>query len=607
MKVFKKIVLFFILFIFLIPIANYTYIWLSPKIKIWHPYETTIQYSDNTYRTFHNKKKSKYLKLEEIDSQKINYLIGLEDQNFYSHNGVDYKRVAKSLIDNISSQKIVSGGSTITQQLARILFLDNSKTITRKYKEYNYAKRLEKSLSKDQILEAYINCVFFGKDLYGLEEASNYYYSKEAKDLSDAEIISLFAMLKSPNTLYPGSDKFKNNYLDSVFYLYDRNIISVDKYYELIKNIPSPNINEIDEGYFTSIDVISREIQNKNITSKFIGKTIDTTINFSIQNKIKNIINQTKSPNSKENLAVIVLEPNTGACLSIIGSSDKNDSFNRAIDGVTQLGSTAKPLLYLSALENGFTPLTSLKSAPTVFYIENVGEYAPQNASGKYANKNINMIEAISLSDNIYATKTNLLLGSNTISNKLKIIGINDINDNVTNGLGSFSLSPLTITSIYNAIANKGIYHKPYFVKSVEEKDKKIYVHKKDNGVRLFDKQKSIIMSYMLLSPYDKALASYTTPTMINYVPNYRFSVKTGSTDSSSLVMGFNPNYTIGIYVGTDDNSQEYDKTLAKKLFVKIANMLMENKKDVFYETPNLKAFTLTNIESGEKSFTYYR
>ena len=114
-------------------------------------------------------------------------------------------------------------------------------------------------------------------------------------------------------------------------------------------------------------------------------------------------------------------------------------------------------------------------------------------------------------------------------------------------------------------------------------------------------------MSYMLLSPYDKALTTYTTPTMINYVPNYRFAVKTGSTDSSSLVMGFNPNFTIGIYVGTDDNSQEYDKTLAKKLFVKIANMLMENKKDVFYETPNLKAFTLTNIETNEKSFTYYR
>lgn len=113
------------------------------------------------------------------------------------------------MIDNVSSQKIVSGGSTITQQLARILFLDNSKTITRKYKEYNYAKRLENSLTKNQILEAYINNVFFGKNLYGLEEASEYYYSKEAKYLNDSEIISLFAMLKSPNTFYPGSDQIK--------------------------------------------------------------------------------------------------------------------------------------------------------------------------------------------------------------------------------------------------------------------------------------------------------------------------------------------------------------------------------------------------------------
>lgn len=99
------------------------------------------------------------------------------------------------MIDNVSSQKIVSGGSTITQQLARILFLDNSKTITRKYKEYNYAKRLENSLTKNQILEAYINNVFFGKNLYGLEEASEYYYSKEAKYLNDSEIVSLLQCL----------------------------------------------------------------------------------------------------------------------------------------------------------------------------------------------------------------------------------------------------------------------------------------------------------------------------------------------------------------------------------------------------------------------------
>ena len=283
MKIIKKIILSLLLLIFLIPSINYAYIFLSPKIKIWHPGETIIQYSNSEYEVFHNSKNSKYLNLEEIDSQKIKYLIGLEDQNFYNHHGVDYKRVTKSLIDNVSSQKIVSGGSTITQQLARILFLDNSKTITRKYKEYNYAKRLENSLTKNQILEAYINNVFFGKNLYGLEEASEYYYSKEAKYLNDSEIISLFAMLKSPNTLYPGSDKFKDNYLNSIYYLYDRNIIEIDKYYELYRNLPIPVINEKDNSSFYSIDVLNREAQNKNISSKLIGKTINTTINLSIQ------------------------------------------------------------------------------------------------------------------------------------------------------------------------------------------------------------------------------------------------------------------------------------------------------------------------------------
>ena len=115
MKIIKKIILSLLLLIFLIPSINYAYIFLSPKIKIWHPGETIIQYSNSEYEVFHNSKNSKYLNLEEIDSQKIKYLIGLEDQNFYNHHGVDYKRVTKSLIDNVLSQKIVSGGSTITQ------------------------------------------------------------------------------------------------------------------------------------------------------------------------------------------------------------------------------------------------------------------------------------------------------------------------------------------------------------------------------------------------------------------------------------------------------------------------------------------------------------
>lgn len=580
---------------------------------MYRPDETILKYSDGVTEFYHNDRNERYAELNEIGEEKISYLLGLEDQNFYKHHGVDYKRTFKSFIDNLTSGEIVSGGSTITQQLARLLYLDNSKTYSRKFKEFKYAKRLENSLTKNQILELYLNEVYFGKDLYGIQSASNYYYGKNASELNDNEAISLFAILKAPNSYAPPSDEFNEAYTKAVYSLYKRNVIDVIKYYSLINDLPSPveDAQEpiIDSEYeLYAYDSIKREMSNKKLSSSNIGMTIETTIDSSLQKDIGKIIEECKIKTSKEEVAIVVLRPSDGACLALIGGTKhKNDSFNRAIDGITQMGSTIKPILYTTALEKGFTPITELKSEPTTFHIEGVGDYSPNNASYTYANRNINMVEALSLSDNIYATKVTLLIGSSSITNKLKLIGIDNVDNTVTNGLGSLALSPLTITSIYNSLANYGVYHKPYLIKSVSKKGDKVYSQNGGNGLRLFNREKSIIMSYMLLSPYDSALASYTTPTMINYVPEKRFSVKTGSTENSSLVMGYNPSYTLGIYVGTDDNSEDYDKTLAKRLFVKIANRLMDKQKDVFYPSENLDGFRLINNTSGLKSKIYYR
>lgn len=613
MHKFFKFFLIFLVICLALPIIYIFSLNLLPRLTLYRPDETVIKYSDGVTEFYHNDRNERYVELNEIGEEKISYLLGLEDQNFYKHHGVDYKRTLKSLLDNITSGEIVSGGSTITQQLARLLYLDNSKTYSRKFKEFKYAKRLENSLTKNQILELYLNEVYFGKNLYGIQSASNYYYSKNAKDLDDNEAISLFAILKAPNSYAPPSDLFKEAYTNAVYSLYERDVIDVAKYYSLINNYPIPNSDNSDidqdaDYKLYAYDSIKREMSNKKLSSNHVGMTIETTIDSSLQQDIGKIIDECKIKTSKEEVAIVVLRPSDGACLSLIGGTDhESDSFNRAIDGITQMGSTIKPILYTTALEKGLTPTTELKSEPTTFHIEGVGDYSPHNATYTYANRNINMVEAISLSDNIYATKVTLLIGSRSITNKLKLVGINNVNNTVTNGLGSLALSPLTITTLYNSLANYGVYHKPYIVKSVSMKGEKVYSQNCGNGLRLFNREKSIIMSYMLLSPYDTALSSYTTPTMLNYVPTKRFSVKTGSTESSSLVMGYNPSYTLGIYVGTDDNSEDYDKTLAKRLFVKIADRLMEKQKDVFYPSENLDGFRLINNTNGLKSEIYYR
>ncbi|HBD05884.1 MAG TPA: hypothetical protein DCY93_00540, partial [Firmicutes bacterium] len=189
-------------------------------------------------------------------------------------------------------------------------------------------------------------------------------------------------------------------------------------------------------------------------------------------------------------------------------------------------------------------------------------------------------------------------------TNRLSAINIK-IENNITNALGSFSLSLMQLTSIYNALANNGIYTSPRFYNEYSINGKSYYTGSK--SLRLFDEEKSRIMSYMLLSTQDKALKTYATPTMLYNQTSKRFGVKTGSTDSSSFVIGYNPMYTIGVYVGTDDNSKLYQTNISKIVFRPIADKLMEHKKDVYYSTNNLEPFVLYNSKAETKSFTYYK
>lgn len=615
MRLTRKIFLIAAAAILLFPLGFGLYLAFCPKIALWHPGETLVLGQEGQTKAVHRGNLESYISLKSLRPEIPSYLIGLEDQNFYHHGGYDIARTVKSALDNLSRGRIVSGGSTITQQLARLIFLNNAKTLKRKVDELVYARRLERSLSKDEILEAYLNSVYFGKNLYGLGSAARTYYSVGADELTDAEAISLFAILKAPNSLAPdtASDKFQAAYSEACLRLYERGFLTAEKYTELIFAPPKPLQSPAsdDDGFLYGYDRIERELTRLGIDDDAVGKTVVTTLDSDLQTYIQDLIREIEFENGLE-AAVVVLRPEDGAILALVGGlSRSTDSFNRALDGVTQIGSTVKPILYLQALEQGFTPLTGLVSAPTVFHIDGQGDYAPENANGRYADREISMVEALSLSDNIYAAKTTLLVGSKALGGKLKAVGIKTEEASVSQGLGSISLSPLTLTAIYGALANRGVYHEPYIVSRVEERDRLLYRHGTDGGIRLFGRRESLLMAHMLLSPYDPAFQSYATPTMLGYKPRCRFAVKTGTTKTSSLVMGYNPRYVIGVYVGLDNEDDgaeiSFDRTLAKRFFQRIADKVMEGQKDVFYETSGLKGFTITNRTSGIKSATYYR
>lgn len=218
------------------------------------------------------------------------------------------------------------------------------------------------------------------------------------------------------------------------------------------------------------------------------------------------------------------------------------------------------------------------------------------------------MVEAISLSDNIYAIKTTLLVGSKNLANLLNKFSIVCENINPTLGLGSISLSPLELTSLYNCLASEGVYYKPSFVNKVSLQDGTLLKTFSSKSTKILNSDLSLIINHLLKSPFDTSLTSYTYPSLGSYQTKSTFSAKTGSTESTNWVVGYNPNYTICVYVGNDDNSSISNPKLARTIFQEIANELTENKGDIFYEpSSKLKGFTLTNSLINRQSKTYYQ
>lgn len=607
-----------LLAVLIIFISTYGVIYLTiPPIYIDNLNHIEVISSDeNKSYSLINSSLSSYTKLEEVSDEFLTTLVTIEDKRFYSHNGIDYLRTLKSLITNIENNEITQGGSTITQQVARIAYLDNSKSYIRKIKEYFYAKKIEDEFSKEDILEMYINNCYFAHNIYGIKQASLYYFDKLPSELTYSESALLVGIINAPNLYAPDIDyQASINKQQSILKtLLSNNIFDIQTYYKeansklnLVYNDLSNNQNLL---YYQ--DAINEQLNNYNLlTKRYLrqGIKIESNLDLEVYEKVNNIIKKHQNNVKNDEISVVVMKPYSSKVLTLIGGFDYTSSqYNRALKSKRQIGSTIKPFLYYLGLEQGMTPLTQFVSEETTFNINGIGLYSPKNASGTYANRKINMVEAISLSDNIYAIKTTLLVGSKNLANLLNKFSIVCENINPTLGLGSISLSPLELTSLYNCLASEGVYYKPSFVNKVSLQDGTLLKTFSSKSTKILNSDLSLIINHLLKSPFDTSLTSYTYPSLGSYQTKSTFSAKTGSTESTNWVVGYNPNYTICVYVGNDDNSSISNPKLARTIFQEIANELTENKGDIFYEpSSKLKGFTLTNSLINRQSKTYYQ
>ena len=562
----------------------------------------------------YNGNNDNWVKLDQISENLINATIAAEDKHFYNHIGFDYLRIGKALMNNIKNKKTVEGASTITQQYAKNLFLDFGKTWTRKIQEAWITIKLESQYKKDEILEGYLNTINYG-GVFGIENASLYYFNKHASELSLAEATILAGIPKSPSNYSPieneeNAKKRQNTILNNMV----KNKYITEEQKEEAKKQTLEYIGENNTNKITSLmyyqDAVIDELKNiKTIPQSFLdtkGLKIYTTLNQEYQKILEEKIKENLKDNNEIQVSSIIMEPTTGKILALIGGRDyKTSQYNRATQAKRQVGSTIKPFLYYAALENGFTSSTTFTSEKTIFSFENDKTYSPKNYNDKYPNKPISMAAAISYSDNIYAVKTHLFLGEETLVNIAHRIGINEQLEPIPSlALGTKELTLEEMMKAYGTLASGGYKNEPYLIEKIEDENGNILYEHKNNKEQVLNESQTFIINELLTSTYQTDFIDYNYPTLISLAGKLskKYAIKTGTTDTDRLIFGYNKDLLIGVWNGYDDNreSPAEDNQISKNIWYETIEECLKDKDDSWYEIPNNVVGVLVDPISGE-------
>lgn len=599
----KKILILLKIFIFsfftfiIVYLSLYVYAFITPKFQI-NTSKNIIYYDKNNDDIFSENLNNDYVKLSDITNFTKNAIISIEDKNFYNHRGFDYPRILKAMIINIKSGKIKQGASTISQQYIKNLYLTFDKTWERKIEEAFLTLELETHYSKNEILEGYLNTIDFGGGNYGIKEASKYYFNKNPKELTKAEASILVGIPKSPNYYNPifNYKNAKDRQYSVLKSMVNNRYISENEmkkiYNEKISFYGKSDKVELSSVYYYK-DAVMDEMKNIKQIPKTMLETdelnIYTNLDKNVQKKLEETVD-TEMKSTSMQVASIVVEPKTAKIVGLIGGKDYSKSqFNRATKSKRQVGSTIKPFIYYSALENGFTPSSTFLSERTTFNLGN-DMYSPKNANNIYANKNISMLAAISYSDNIYAIKTHLFLGKDSLSNLAKRVRINtSIKELASSALGTTEINMIDFSNGYITLANEGKHEQPHLIEKITNKKGKILYEYKYNTEELLNKKYVYILNNLLTNTYNYKMVNYTSPTLLSISSdiNGKYAIKSGSTSYDYWTIGYDSNYLVMVWTGNDNDNKikNSESKITKKIWAKTMNNINVDPK--WYEIPS--------------------
>jgi penicillin-binding protein 1A len=517
-----------------------------------------------------------YVKYDDIPPKIVESLIAIEDTQFFEHNGINIDAILRAIIKDIKHMKLVEGASTITQQLVRTLALSRDKKIIRKIKEILLSLRVESLLTKEEILERYLNEVYFGHGYYGIKTASIGYFNKQLHELNIKEIAILVGLPQAPS-FYDPTRNLKlslaraNQVVRRLKTLGWINKTQFNEAIDFQPTIINQTLTQNKAPYV--IDHAIKQLEGKVKNLKSSGYTIKLTIDLQAQEIAKNAlqfgydrikkrdsyIDTNKSTTKTLNGAIISIENSTGKILTMVGGIDyKKSSFNRVTQARRQAGSSIKPFIYQSALNLGYSPLSDLVDISRTYEYEdktvkdknnNVKKWKPSNYESNYRGI-VSLRYALVHSRNLATINLVQEMGIDILYKNLLYYGFKDIPYDMSITLGSFGISPLDLSHIYTILSNQGIRIQPYLIQSIK-KDINNIVEFKENKTYIQEKSQAFLSTSILKDVVQNGTGRRAR------VKNLELVGKTGTTNNykDAWFCGYSPTIQTIVWFGNDDNS----------------------------------------------------
>ena len=542
------------------------------KVVNYNPPLTTRFYDRNDKliaNVFKNENRL-YVQYKDIPPLIIESLVAIEDTQFFEHSGINFDAITRAIIKDIKYMKFVEGASTITQQLVKTIVLTRDKKLIRKVKEVLLSLRLESILSKEEILERYLNQVYYGHGYYGIRTASLGYFNKELFELNLKEISMLVGLPKAPSFYDPTKNiKFSLaranqvvRRLNTLGWINTKQFIEATNFKPLVYN---NTLSQNKAPYI--IDTAIKELTGNIDNLKTDGYKIKLTIDLEAQNIAKEAlkfgydriklrdknIDTNKSTTQTLNGSIISLESSTGKILTLVGGVDyKTSSFNRITQSQRQPGSSIKPFLYQTALNLGYSTVSNLIDISRTYEYKSkedeVKKWKPSNYENNFKGL-IPLRYSLVHSRNLATINLVTDIGIDVMYKHLSNYGFEDIPIDLSITLGSFGMSPLKLSEMYTILSNKGIKVKPYLIDSIEDKHKNvIYFNKEETYIS--SPEQVYLMTTILQDVVKRGTGRAAKVRGLETVG------KTGTTNNNvdAWFCGFSPSIQTIVWFGNDDN-----------------------------------------------------